>query len=550
MEIHELNTFSGTPSSGDYLATDNGSDTSKISITEITNPLNARIDNIISSPAPSAQEVADGRLGADGVTYDSLGSAIRTQITNLQSDLISGVNDVVWEKGGLNADGGVNRSANAAFSQKIYLPLLVVLGSDCRAVVQVYKGSTYIGKINASGGVDPQSGNWKWFTGTFSVSTVLNSVDGDTIRISVHPTNSDTISSDADAQTYGDGKVKFYVPKYLSTDQFETEISAYRQTQGSHIISPDNIDENCIFYATQSNNSPLPTKGNGFLETVVAGTAKLQIFYDYSYNAMSWRYNRGGGGWFDWNTEYFGKDFYYINGTIKQFLRYESITVPLLHQDIAVYNNKLFATLTYNDSYRIRIYDLDDMSYQDYLADIGHGNGIVFGQTVAEGSDYPLLYSSSWDDGNIHVLKFTGTTFVLVDTIQLPVVGYTTCAVDDINKIAYIFYIDELPVVNKPYTFIAYNYDTETELYRKLTEPFETMQGIDLHNGVITVMSGYYTEASQKLMRCYDVFGNKVGEYIGHPFIETREPEGFSFDPVTYRTFMSDVTRLFEIKNN
>lgn len=87
MEIHELNTFSGTPGAGDFLATDNGTDTAKIAIKTITDPLNARIDNIIAGPASSAQEVIDARLGADGVTYPSLGDAIRGQVTDLKSDL-------------------------------------------------------------------------------------------------------------------------------------------------------------------------------------------------------------------------------------------------------------------------------------------------------------------------------------------------------------------------------------------------------------------------------------------------------------------------------
>ena len=91
MEIHELNTFSGTPGAGDFLATDNGTDTAKIAIKTITDPLNARIDNIIAGPASSAQEVIDARLGADGVTYSSLGDAIRGQVTDLKSILNSAI---------------------------------------------------------------------------------------------------------------------------------------------------------------------------------------------------------------------------------------------------------------------------------------------------------------------------------------------------------------------------------------------------------------------------------------------------------------------------
>lgn len=86
MEIHELNTFSGTLGSGDYFATDNGNDTSKISAEAMFAPLNERIDNIIAGgDAPSAAEVTDARLGADGVTYSSLGDAIRGQVSDLKS---------------------------------------------------------------------------------------------------------------------------------------------------------------------------------------------------------------------------------------------------------------------------------------------------------------------------------------------------------------------------------------------------------------------------------------------------------------------------------
>lgn len=86
MQIHELNNYSG--SIGDaYLAADNGSDTGKMKTTALTDPLNARIDNIIAGPAPSAAEIVDARLGADEVTYPSLGAAIRDQVTDLKSDI-------------------------------------------------------------------------------------------------------------------------------------------------------------------------------------------------------------------------------------------------------------------------------------------------------------------------------------------------------------------------------------------------------------------------------------------------------------------------------
>lgn len=99
MQIHELNNYNGNLDSSAYLAVDNGSDTGKISTTELladTNAavsqldtvLNGRIDNIVAGgEAPSTSEIVDARYGADGVTYPSLGAAIRYQVTDLKSDL-------------------------------------------------------------------------------------------------------------------------------------------------------------------------------------------------------------------------------------------------------------------------------------------------------------------------------------------------------------------------------------------------------------------------------------------------------------------------------
>ena len=106
MQIHELNNYSGDLDSNAYLAVDDGADTGKVSVTGLladTNAdisaldtsLNARIDNIISpsGTAPNPDEIIDARYGADGVTYTNLGTAIRTQVTDLKSDFDGFVNE-------------------------------------------------------------------------------------------------------------------------------------------------------------------------------------------------------------------------------------------------------------------------------------------------------------------------------------------------------------------------------------------------------------------------------------------------------------------------
>lgn len=95
MQIHELNGFNGNMGSGTFAVVDDGTDTGKVSIpsllqqsTDAIAEVNARVDNIIAGgTAPSEAEITDARLGADGVTYPSLGDAIRKQIGPLDNDI-------------------------------------------------------------------------------------------------------------------------------------------------------------------------------------------------------------------------------------------------------------------------------------------------------------------------------------------------------------------------------------------------------------------------------------------------------------------------------
>lgn len=118
MQIHELNAYGGSLNSGAFLAVDNGSDTGKVPVTDITDPLNERIDNIVSGPAPSEAEIIDARLAADGQVYPSLGAAIRGQVDNIY-DYVDDVSDFVgmahriyfvFESGSINNTTGDEES--------------------------------------------------------------------------------------------------------------------------------------------------------------------------------------------------------------------------------------------------------------------------------------------------------------------------------------------------------------------------------------------------------------------------------------------------------
>lgn len=132
MQIHELNNFTGELDSTAFVAVDNGSDTGKVPTTELVADvkseieildsfLNGRIDNIIAGgAAPSESEIIDARYGADGLTYSSLGEAIRAQIDELgelRSNLFH-ISDQVLNhlQVGTNSDGTIYALMEAGYS--------------------------------------------------------------------------------------------------------------------------------------------------------------------------------------------------------------------------------------------------------------------------------------------------------------------------------------------------------------------------------------------------------------------------------------------------
>ena len=75
MQIHELNNFTGTPGSTNYLAIDNGSDTARISGTDLLAPVNARIDNVVLQNKSESVNLFAGSISVGGGTYSLSESA-------------------------------------------------------------------------------------------------------------------------------------------------------------------------------------------------------------------------------------------------------------------------------------------------------------------------------------------------------------------------------------------------------------------------------------------------------------------------------------------
>ena len=162
MQIHELNDFTGTLGANSYVPVDNGTDTGKVSTQQILAATEARIDNIIAGPAPSAEEIVDARLGADGVVYPSLGDAIRDQVSDVKSDISEKERTYLgmltmgyWKQSNLNEYANSSScfiTADVSGGETYYISGTCV-NSAFPLVIMVDSGNTVLGTIYTSDGV-------------------------------------------------------------------------------------------------------------------------------------------------------------------------------------------------------------------------------------------------------------------------------------------------------------------------------------------------------------------------------------------------------------
>lgn len=151
------------------------------------------------------------------------------------STLVENKSTLDWVKGGVNADGTQNPPANAmALKSPLLLPTRIELGDNTRSVIRLYKNGKYLGKLNASGGIDKSSGNWRWFYGSVYVTELLREFDADSFDFSLYPTDSTDVQSmtlDA-AVAWADAHCSVYVDSHVP-------IGWLLNREGNYVIGPD-----------------------------------------------------------------------------------------------------------------------------------------------------------------------------------------------------------------------------------------------------------------------------------------------------------------------
>ena len=197
-----------------------------------------------------------------------------------------------------------------------------------------------------------------------------------------------------------------------------------------------------------------------------------------------------------------------------------------------------------NNNQTLTVLDESFATVETISIDLGHANGMQLGNVHPN-----YAYVSGWDDQKVYVLNLD--TVTIVETITLPTTGYTTCAVDDVNGIMYIFQRESRPNTEEYYNLIVYDYVNQTEIRRSKTYLcFGAMQGAEFVDGKIIVLYGSPGSSIPTGAFMCNTNGDILLTYHIKPF-DDGEPEGVCWDKTNkcllVSSYISGTTQLFRI---
>ena len=205
-------------------------------------------------------------------------------------------------------------------------------------------------------------------------------------------------------------------------------------------------------------------------------------------------------------------------------------------QSFCVYNGKYYST----DGSNISEQDTSFNVLRDVGISLGHGNALQLGNGK-------YAYASGWDDNKIYVVDLDNLE--VVNIITLPTTGYTTCVVDDLNKLAFVFQRDSFPDTVENYNFIIYDYDNQEIKSQRVINAFGAMQAADYYNGKIIITWGTGTVELPSGMAIYNTSGDILAEYNLSIF-STSEPEGVCFSRESEKLLIGIWNVVYEIRGD
>jgi len=202
-------------------------------------------------------------------------------------------------------------------------------------------------------------------------------------------------------------------------------------------------------------------------------------------------------------------------------------------QSFCIYDGKYYST----DGSHIAVQDENFTKLSTADLALGHGNSFQRGESN-------LAYVSGWDDDKLYIVDLDD--LVISDTVTLPVSGYTTCAVNEENSIAYIFHRTSVPSTVDKYNFVVYDFANDEVLStRVLDVEFGAMQACMYYEGRIIVLSGSPGSNIPNAYRIYDTQGNILANYVISSV--TIEPEGVAMDAENNLYFSYSDSKVYKI---
>ena len=160
-----------------------------------------------------------------------------SDILYLENDvdaLICPNKNVIYKKGLPAANGTISTSSNGAYTSIIRLLNTLFVVDGASAVILLYKGVSYFGKVNSMGGVDQIGGSWKYFTGLVDIAKLLNDNQCDGVLIGLIPQDGTTISDDTTATAFANTHLE-----YSQTTAIQTYINS--KTRNYHDLDVPQI---------------------------------------------------------------------------------------------------------------------------------------------------------------------------------------------------------------------------------------------------------------------------------------------------------------------
>lgn len=582
MQIHELNNFTGTLGAGSYVAIDDGNDTGKLSTQQLLSATEARIDNIIAGPAPSAEEIVDARLGADGVTYPSLGDAIRDQVSDLKAES----NEIAETIGFTN----YTQSLGLAYGKSLNVSNGAVIDNADFAVVDGFIPVDYGDKVkihwtgttvftclrcyydanqNFITGVNyGATSPWEFLIADKTVKYVRISASKTVSKNLSIRVSSDKVTENRAyiTEVYEDVGLPHVDVKDLEQGGFDANgLNDNSRTDCMRSVGYIEVVPNARYKVGMTiNQSTAPNIGISFYSVAdgttprigytlyVANENEFTVPSDAKYIRILARMT-GDPFYLGYVTSLYmrlakpltkslqtvidsvdasGNDLViqYANPTILS-TRLSLISSRRTQQDIAVYDG----TIVESDVGKINI------NGTDIQINNGHGNNCDFGRTLH--GTFPYLYCGSWDEDSatIYVNEITATSATFVRLVNFNLEGYLNMAVDETGNRFYIFNADDPYTGN--ITFIASDLYGNIQSTKELGIQIPIIQGMTFFDGHIYVVSGSPNTGDKLYIYCFDTDGNLISRTskIG----TSEEPEGISYD-VDGTLYFATISKIYK----